>query len=165
ERIEREPDRRLSDKELARAGFAPERVARWFRERHGMSFQSWHRARRLATSRERVRAGASVTDAALDSGFESESGFREAFVRYFGAPPTRLDPGRDEMRVCSIGTPLGPLLAAATEQGVCLLEFADRRALARPAQVLARRFALPIVPGTSARLERLEQALADYFAG
>lgn len=132
----------------------------------GITPRAGERNRRLGAALDEIRSGASVTDAAGASGFESESGFREAFVRLFGAPPTRaLAAGANALHARWIATPLGPMLAAATGEGICLLEFADRRALATQIATLRRRFPVGVVPGTNARLDRLAHELAEYFDG
>jgi AraC family transcriptional regulator of adaptative response/methylated-DNA-[protein]-cysteine methyltransferase len=132
----------------------------------GMTPRAYERTRRLDKALERIRGGSSVTDAALESGFESESGFRDAFVRIFGAPPTRaVAAGASVLRVRWLPSPLGPLLAAATEEGVCLLEFADRRALPTQIATLRRRFPFPVVPGSHRHLDQLAQEMSAYFAG
>ena len=61
-------------------------------------------------------------------------------------------------------TPLGEMVAGATDAGVCLLEFAGRKTL--DAQ-LARLEALagPLVPGPHPHTQALEGELAEYFAG
>ena len=64
----------------------------------------------------------------IGSGFESASGFREAFTRIFGDPPTAAK-SRACMFAERIETPLGTMLAVADDKGLRLLEFADRRAL------------------------------------
>ncbi|HEX2221322.1 MAG TPA: methylated-DNA--[protein]-cysteine S-methyltransferase [Candidatus Limnocylindria bacterium] len=63
-----------------------------------------------------------------------------------------------------LGTPLGPVLAAASDAGVCLLEFTDRRML--PAQVAAvRRRIGSIRHGDHPHLDRLAAELDAYFSG
>lgn len=62
-------------------------------------------------------------------------------------------------------SPLGPLVAGATEDGVCLLEFTDRRMLEAQFEAVRRLFRLPVVPAKNAHLKRLETELAGYFAG
>ena len=157
---------RISAGDLRRSGIDPVRAARWCRRRYGMTFRAWARSRRLAGTLEAIRGGTPVTEAALESGFESESGFRDAFVRLFGVPPTRAAAeGRGVVRVRWLATPLGTMLAAAGEEGVGLLEFADRRALKSQIAALRRHFPLPVVPGTNAHLDRLAEELEGYFAG
>jgi AraC family transcriptional regulator of adaptative response/methylated-DNA-[protein]-cysteine methyltransferase len=57
------------------------------------------------------------------------------------------------------------MVAAATERGVCLLEFTDRRMLETQLAVLRKRFGRTVVPGPSPHLERLREDLGSYFAG
>jgi AraC family transcriptional regulator of adaptative response/methylated-DNA-[protein]-cysteine methyltransferase len=56
------------------------------------------------------------------------------------------------------------MLGAATDGGVCLLEFTDRRMLPTQLRIVERRLGR-IVPGRHAYLERLHGELAAYFAG
>lgn len=64
-----------------------------------------------------------------------------------------------------IDTPLGPMLASATDDGICLAEFADRRMLPKQLETLRRRFRRPVVAGSHPHLDRLRTELAEYFAG
>jgi AraC family transcriptional regulator of adaptative response/methylated-DNA-[protein]-cysteine methyltransferase len=97
-------------------------------------------------------------------GFESHSGFRTAFVRTFGKAPGKVRED-DYLRVALLETPLGPMLAAASNESLCQLEFADRRSLEKIYDAMRRRFALPVVPGENAVLQRLRQELQEYFSG
>ncbi len=58
----------------------------------------------------------------------------------------------------TIPTPLGPMLAAATDAGVALCDFADRPGAAAAAARLAS-------AGGSDHLDRLRSEIAGYFAG
>ena len=61
-------------------------------------------------------------------------------------------------------TPLGEVVAGATDEGICLLEFAGRESLsARLARVEERLGAL--VPGEHRHTRRLLLELGEYFAG
>jgi len=64
-----------------------------------------------------------------------------------------------------IETPLGPMLAGATDDGVCLAEFSDRRMLPTQLDTLRRRLGRPIVAGSHSHLDRLRTELTEYFAG
>ena len=85
-------------------------------------------------------------DAGLDAGFESDSGFRDAFARVFGETP---GDARDTplLTAAWIETPLGPMLAVAGDRGLELLEFVDRRALETELRELRRSLGIAIVPG------------------
>lgn len=65
-----------------------------------------------------------------------------------------------------IPTPLGDMLAVASPQGLCLLEFVGQQGVERElAQVQAARGGPPPEPGTSPTLEQVARELGEYFAG
>jgi AraC family transcriptional regulator, regulatory protein of adaptative response / methylated-DNA-[protein]-cysteine methyltransferase len=162
--VERQPPVRITDGELRARGIDPATVRRYFRRHYGMTFQAFARARRLAGALSQIREGGKLDDAVVASGFESHSGFRDAFARTFGEPP-----GSTRNRPCVylswLQSPLGPLVAGATPEGICLLEFTDRRMLETQLATVRRLFAAPLVPGTNEHLEQLHVELARYFAG
>jgi AraC family transcriptional regulator of adaptative response/methylated-DNA-[protein]-cysteine methyltransferase len=67
--------------------------------------------------------------------------------------------------ITMLRSPLGTLLAGATDEGVCLLEFTDRPMLPTQLDVLGRRLRRPLVAGRHPLLDCLEAELDDYFAG
>jgi AraC family transcriptional regulator, regulatory protein of adaptative response / methylated-DNA-[protein]-cysteine methyltransferase len=164
-RVEAEPDARLKAADLRGLGVTPERARRWFQQHYGMSFAAWCRGNRLAGAFMRLRQGATLDDAAFDSGFESHSGFRDAFVRVFGEAPGRSRANGDRVVMAMVETPLGPLLAGATDQGINLLEYTDRGMLEHNLKLMQRRFGCAMVPGRHPLLERLSQELNEYFQG
>lgn len=162
--VDAEPNRRWTDGELRERGLEPARVRRWFLAHHGLTFHGYLRSRRVGAALGRLKAGADLTETAFDAGFESLSGFRDAFERLFGAPPGR-GRGAALARAARILTPLGRMVAVATERGLCLLEFADRRMLETQVARLRRRLGSPIVPGESEVLAATRAELEAYFRG
>ena len=162
--VERAPGGRLTDKELTALAIDPSTARRQFKRHYGMTFQAYHRARRMGLALSEVRKGSRVDEARNGSGFESESGFREAFTRIFGDPPTAAK-ARQPTFVERIDTPLGTLVAVVDDKGLRLLEFADRRATGRELSVLRRRLRTNIVPGEHRYLDAIRSQLADYFSG
>ena len=165
--VEAQPEARFTAAELRVLGLTPERVRRWFTEHHGMTFVAWRRARRLATAFTQIRGGAPLDDVALGNGFESHSGFREAFSREFGGPPGRAATEPPPLVTTFIDTPIGRMLAAANDAGVALLEFNDRTMLSDQLRGDA-----PAVSGrqwcrasTRTLLGQLRAELDRYFAG
>jgi len=155
---------RVRDADLRAHGIEPARARRHFRKEYGMTFQEYGRARRLGGALDALRRGARLDDAAVDGGYESLSGFRDAFARAFGATPGR-GRGTRAIALARIDSPLGPLVAGAVDEGVCLLEFNDRRMLEAQLATLRRLFRRPILPGRHPHLDRLREELAEYFAG
>jgi AraC family transcriptional regulator of adaptative response/methylated-DNA-[protein]-cysteine methyltransferase len=162
--VERNPATRIMENDLRRRGVDPATVRRHFQRHYGMTFQAYTRARRLSRAFRQIREGMRLDDAILTSGYDSHSGFREAFAQTIGCTP-----GESLNCQCVllawVPTPLGPMIAGATDEGVCLLEFSDRRMLEAQLATLGRWFEGPRVMGTNEHLERLKTQLASYFAG
>jgi AraC family transcriptional regulator of adaptative response/methylated-DNA-[protein]-cysteine methyltransferase len=162
--LTRAPAEKLTDNDLRASGIDPARARRYFRSNYGMSFQAYSRHLRLGLALADLRRGMQLSRTALKYGFESESGFRDAFRRTFGGPPGRQRM-LDTIVSSRLESPLGRLAVAANSEGICLLEFEDRRALPTQWKVLARRFGTPVVPGHNEHIDRLADELARYFAG
>lgn len=161
-RVEENPRGRIKDADLRAMEVEPARLRRYFRRKYGMTFHAYARARRMGAALESIRRGSRLDDVVFDHGFESHSGFREAFARAFGDPPGK-GRGSQCIRLAWIESPLGPMVAGASDDGVCLLEFTDRRMLEAQFQVLRRRFGCALVPGDHRHLDLLKGELAAYF--
>lgn len=163
--VEKAPGGRITEKELRALAIDPSTARRQFMRHYGMTFQAYHRARRMGLALRNVRNGSAIEDARLDSGFDSASGFREAFARLFGQPPTTAAREKGCLSVERIETPLGAMIAAADDAGLRLLEFADRRALDSEIAFLRARLRSAFVPGEHRHLAQVRQELAGYFSG
>jgi AraC family transcriptional regulator of adaptative response/methylated-DNA-[protein]-cysteine methyltransferase len=156
--------RRVSDRDLRSRGLDPERVRRWFHRHHGMTFHAYQRALRVGRALGTLQGGGGIAQTALENGYESLSAFYDAFRALLKTTPGAA---RDAtaLRFARIATPLGPMLAAATDDALCLLEFADRRMLETQLERVGRALHAAVVPGGNAVLEQMERELAEYFAG
>lgn len=164
QQVEANPSRRWKDADLRAEALDPARVRRWFLRNHGLTFQAYQRARRLGVALGRLRQGEKWEGVGYTHGFESASGFHEAFARTFEAPPNHAAEVAPVV-TSRILTPLGPMIAGATAEGICLLEFADRRMLETQLDRVRRWFRGPVVPGTSDYIDRLAGELDSYFTG
>jgi AraC family transcriptional regulator of adaptative response/methylated-DNA-[protein]-cysteine methyltransferase len=160
--VEANPTRRWRDRDLRARGLDPARVRRWFQAEHGMTFHAYSRACRLGQAIGRIREGSTVSETAFASGYESLSGFNEAFRKLAGGSPTDIQSATGVV-VTRIGTPLGPMVAAATSEAVCLLEFADRPKLPTQFRTLTRRLGCVLTPGSNPLLVELARELEAYF--
>lgn len=162
--LDAEPTRRLTDARLAKMGIVPATARRYFVGKFGMTLHAYARAHRLGFALDKLQQGSPVTPTGFDSGFESDSGFRDAFKRLFGKTP---GDARDTSPIVAtlVPSPLGPLLAAATEDGLCMLEYADREKLPKQAADLMRFYGRPVVPGKNEHIDRVIRELEEYFAG
>jgi len=164
EAVEESPTGKMTDSELRTMGIDPSTARRQFQRYYGMTFHAYHRARRMGLALREVRNGDAVIDAQINNGFESASGFWEAFKKVFGAPPSQAERASC-LQARWIETPLGAMLALADEEGLHLLEFVDRRGLEREILALRKRTRSAIVPGTNQHLEKTAEQLKNYFDG
>jgi AraC family transcriptional regulator of adaptative response/methylated-DNA-[protein]-cysteine methyltransferase len=129
-----------------------------------MTFHAFERARRLGVALGRLHQGDDLLAAGYDAGYASPSGFRDAFEKLFGRTPGRAADAT-LVKVTRLGTPLGAMVAAATDDALCLLEFADRRMLETQIDRLQTRLPGRFVPGDNDILARTQVQIAEYFAG
>lgn len=161
--IDAAPEQRISAAELRARGIDPATARRAFMKHFGLTFHAYSRLRRLGKALSQIRDGSPIDDVGFDAGFESHSGFRAAFRKAFGTAPR--DAASDPVVTRMYESPLGAVLLGATSEGVCLLEFTDRRMLELQLRTLRKRFGGAIVPGRNEHLLRACRELDEYFAG
>jgi len=64
-----------------------------------------------------------------------------------------------------IESPLGTLIVIASDEGLCLLEFHDRRALPTQLAVVEKRHCAGIEPGSNPVIAQTREELRQYFEG
>ncbi len=69
------------------AGVEISTIRRYFKEHHKTTALAFHRRLRLNHAMTLINKGSSYLDAAYETGWESSSGFREAFKKQFGQTP------------------------------------------------------------------------------
>lgn len=162
--IEENPSKRWKDKDFQDLSVDASTVRRQFKKRFGMTFVAYARARRMGIAMKKIREGDAVIDAQLDVGYESGSGFRDAFSRIMGTAPALL--GQHLILKASwLDTPLGPMIAVASKEALYLLEFVDRRGLEREIERVRLKLKSAIVPGITDPIRLIERELIQYFKG
>lgn len=164
EDLEDDPSLKFKEMDLRERGIEPNTIRRWFQKNHGMTFHAYQRMLRINSAFKKIKNGESVTSTAFDSGYESLSGFNDSFRSVFGVAPTESRK-RQVLDVMRFETPLGPMIACASDQGICLLEFTDRRMLESEFKDLARRLNATISPGNNSHFKGLKTQLEEYFSG
>lgn len=164
EAVERDPERRWKDRDFEELAVDASTARRQFKKRFGMTFVEYARARRMGIAMKQIREGESVIEAQLSTGYESDSGFRDAFSRIMGAAPTKLG-NQNILKASWLDTPLGPMIAIGNEEALYLLEFVDRRGLEREIERLRQKTKSAIIPGRSEPIDSIEQELHLYFEG
>jgi AraC family transcriptional regulator, regulatory protein of adaptative response / methylated-DNA-[protein]-cysteine methyltransferase len=110
-----------------RAGMSPFHFHRVFKAATGVTPKAYadaHRGRRI---RDGLRGGGTVTEAIYGAGFNSNARFYESAQDLLGMTPSAFREGgagksiRFAVGECS----LGAILVAATEKGVCAIQFGD----------------------------------------
>ncbi|WP_152392079.1 bifunctional transcriptional activator/DNA repair enzyme AdaA [Paenibacillus guangzhouensis] len=164
EAVEQNPEKRWKTQDFRNLSMDESTARRQFKKRFGMTFIEYARSRRMGLALKHIKAGTSVIDTQLASGYESSSGFRDAFSRIMGAAPTMLDESK-VLKAAWIDTKLGPMVAIADEHELYLLEFVDRRGLEREVERLRLRTKSAIIPGTTKPIQSIEEELTQYFDG
>lgn len=133
----------------ARIGLSPSHLARAFKARTGMTPNAWAAAERRRRLDDHLLLADSVLDAALAAGY---SGTRALYEKPQAmSPAQRRQRGAGEhLRYAIAPCPLGHMLLATSDKGICALLFGDEPAALR--EELQQRFA-------AAQLEEDEEGL------
>jgi AraC family transcriptional regulator of adaptative response/methylated-DNA-[protein]-cysteine methyltransferase len=161
--LQENPSLKFKDDDLRKRGVEPNNIRRWFLKNHGMTFHAYQRMHRINSAFKKIQGGGTITDAAYDSGFDSLSGFGESFKNIFGVAPSKSKE-QNVIDMKRIQTPLGTMIACATKDGICLLEFTDRKMLENQLKTLSRQLKAVIVQGNNPHFDCLEKELEEYFA-
>jgi AraC family transcriptional regulator of adaptative response/methylated-DNA-[protein]-cysteine methyltransferase len=158
------PSLKFKDYDLKQRGIEPSQIRRWFLKNHGMTFQAYQRMYRINSAFKKIQHGESVTHTAFDTGFESLSGFGDTFKNVFGVSP-KQSKQQNMIDLQRIETPLGTMIACATQQGICLLEFTDRKMLETELKTIAKLLNATIIQGNNPHFDLLTTQLHEYFEG
>lgn len=162
--VSQRPKQKITDQELQMHDIQPEYVRRWFKKHYGMTFQGYQRLFRINEAYNELQSGTSTTSTAFKSGFESLSGFGYTYKKAFGESPSKSK-SKNVILIKRFTTPLGPMFACATENGLCLLEFVDRRMLETEFQDLQKRLNAVILTGQNQYIEQAIREIGEYFDG
>lgn len=162
--LQEDPSLKFKDYDLVKRGIEPSKMRRWFFKNHGITFQAYQRMFRINSAFKKIKEGESVTSTAFDAGYESLSGFSDSFKAVFGVSP-KNSKTQNVIDLKRIETPLGTMLACAVKEGICLLEFTDRKMLETELKSLAKILKATIVQGENEHFIILESQLNEYFNG
>ena len=171
--IERVPTQPIRTRHLLDLGIDPSTARRQFRAALGMTFAAYQRHRRVGLvvsnlQQHGARKRGRLTVAQQQAGFTSSSGFRNAVHRLVGSPPSRAQDSR-VIASHSFPTPLGDMLALATDDGLLVVDFTDRKGMEREIARVRARIGTPsqpaaIVPHSAhPTLQLLQKQMDAYF--
>ena len=155
---------KLKDYDLRNRNLEPARVRRWFKKHHNMTFQAYLRSLRINRAFGQIKHNEKIISPAYENSFDSLSGFNSAFKKVAGFNPSESC-DKKIINITRLLTPIGPMFVAATDKGVCLLEFTDRRMLETEIKQLKKFFNAEFVPGENKYFKTLNKQLSEYFAG
>ncbi|HSK89607.1 MAG TPA: trifunctional transcriptional activator/DNA repair protein Ada/methylated-DNA--[protein]-cysteine S-methyltransferase [Anaerolineales bacterium] len=165
EAVEQNPGKRWGERDMQELAVDASTARRQFKKRFGMTFIEYARARRIGVAMKQIRAGQAVIEAQIAAGYESGSGFRDAFSRIMGTAPVNHQEDSNILKASWLDTKLGPMLAIADEKALHLLEFVDRRGLEREIERLRQKTKSAILPGKTEPILSIERELGMYFDG
>ncbi len=164
EKLNVNPSIKMKDWDLTQKGIEPSKVRRWFLKNHGITFHAYQRMFRINSAFKKIQNGEPVTAVAFDAGYESLSGFNDSFKSIFGVSPSNSKE-KQVINITRLETPLGTMFAGAVEEGICLLEFTDRKMLETELKTIAKSLNANIIQGENRHFNLLKKELEEYFKG
>jgi AraC family transcriptional regulator, regulatory protein of adaptative response / methylated-DNA-[protein]-cysteine methyltransferase len=129
--IDTHPDDPVTLETLGRAlGISPFYLQRTFKAVTGITPRAYADSRRLRSLKAGLREGHSVTRSLYDAGYGSSSRLYERASSQLGMTPSRYRKQGSGVTIhyAIAPTPIGQMLLAATEQGICSIQFGDAAA-------------------------------------
>jgi AraC family transcriptional regulator of adaptative response/methylated-DNA-[protein]-cysteine methyltransferase len=117
---------RVTLEQLADAvGASPFHLQRRFKEAFGVSPRDYQDAHRLESVKSSLKNGSRVTDALFEAGYGSVSRFYEKQRLGMSARDYRAGGRGQRIEWCTFASPLGTVLVAATDKGVCSVKLGE----------------------------------------
>jgi AraC family transcriptional regulator of adaptative response/methylated-DNA-[protein]-cysteine methyltransferase len=147
-----------------RVGTSIYRLRRAFQRVLAVTPRQYLESQRIADLKSRLRDGASVTAALYDAGYGSASRLYERVPR-LGMTPGTYRQGGQGMRIAYtfFDSPVGRVLVAATDRGICAITLGTSDAGLERA--LREEYPAADIRRNDARLRPLVQHLLDHIAG
>jgi AraC family transcriptional regulator of adaptative response/methylated-DNA-[protein]-cysteine methyltransferase len=146
-------------------GISRYHLQRTFKRMVGVSPKAYASGRRLEQMKSRLRQGDTVSRATYEAGYSSGSrAYEHARTRLGMTPATYRDGGKG-MQICFtvMHTPVGHLLAAATERGHCAVILGDDRTELEAA--LRREYPAATIEPGNGELSRYTQMVVEQLLG
>ena len=117
---------RVTLEQLATAvGSSPFHLQRRFKEAFGVSPRDYQEAHRVESVKSSLQNGSRVADAVFDAGYGSVSRFYEKPLLGMKAREYRARGKGQRISYCSFSSPLGTVLIAATDNGLCSVKLGN----------------------------------------
>lgn len=163
DQVEAHPEKRWKEADFSAIGLNSATARRKFKEIYHMTFVQYARARRMGMAFKEISQGSKVIDQQLQTGYESASGFNDAFTKIMGNPAKKT--AVRTLNASFISTPIGRMLCLSDDDSLYLLEFEDRRGLEREIERLREKYNFRIIYGQTAMNQLMQEQLNEYFSG
>jgi AraC family transcriptional regulator of adaptative response/methylated-DNA-[protein]-cysteine methyltransferase len=108
-------------------GMSPFHLQRTFKKAVGITPRAYADSCRMKLLKQNLQTGKSVTHSLYDAGYSSSSRLYERTASQLGMTPDKYRRGAvaAAIRYTFADSPLGRMLVAATDKGICAIQFAD----------------------------------------
>lgn len=150
-------------------GMSPFHLQRSFKAITGVSPKIYQANARLRLLKTELRSGDSVTDAIYAAGYGSSSRMYEKVDTQLGMTPVQYRKGGEGVAIsyAFAETPVGLLMMAATDRGICFIQFAESKGAL--IDMLEREYPaathMPMAEPPSDQFEAWITALTQHLAG
>lgn len=150
----------VADADLPEKGIEPREIRNWFKKYHGITFHAYQRMLRINFAFGKIHNPVSAKKKSTIS-IKETSGVNNATVKL----RTSSSQGKRIINMIRLETVLGPMFAFATDEGVCLLEFTDRKMLETEIRYLTKILDATVVNSGNVHFDKLKEQLDEYFSG
>ncbi|MBL8794586.1 MAG: methylated-DNA--[protein]-cysteine S-methyltransferase [Planctomycetia bacterium] len=147
------------------AGLSPAHLQRVFKRIIGLSPRQYVDACRLGKLKGRLKQRSSVVNAMVEAGYNSSSRLYERAAQQLGMTPGTYRNGAPAVRIgyTLCACPLGRLLLAATERGICAVSLGNQD---QPLQeFLSAEYPAAVIERDDAALQPYATAILRHLAG
>lgn len=162
--VKSDPKQKVSDNSLRKLGISPDLVRRWFKANYNITFHTFQRMYRINIAFNELKEGKNATRTAFDSGYGSLSGFGYTYKKILGKSPKNNTNG-NIILINRFTTPLGPMFICASEKGITLLEFVDRKMLESEIRDIQLLLGASVIIGENDCMIKAKNQLSQYFEG
>jgi len=108
-------------------GLSPFHLQRTFKKALGITPKAYADSCRMGLLKRNLQSGRNVTDALYEAGYSSSSRLYERTASHLGMTPDKYRRGAVAamIRYTCVDSPLGRMLVAATEKGICAIQFGE----------------------------------------